>query len=61
MTQTQQRSVSEASPGAAALTVKELWKIFGDKADKIIGSPDADLSRKELQARTGCVAAVKDV
>jgi glycine betaine/proline transport system ATP-binding protein len=61
MTQTQQRSVSEASQGAAALTVKDLWKIFGDKADKIIGSPDADLSRKELQARTGCVAAVKDV
>ena len=30
-------------------------------ADKIIGTPDADLSRKELQAKTGCVAAVKDV
>ena len=31
------------------------------KADKIIGTPDADLSRKELQEKTGCVMAVKDV
>jgi glycine betaine/proline transport system ATP-binding protein len=61
MTQTQQRSVQEESRGEAALTVQDLWKIFGDKADRIIGSPDADLSRKELQAKTGCVAAVKDV
>ena len=37
------------------------WKIFGDKADKIIGTPDADLSRKDLQTKTGCVMAVKDV
>jgi glycine betaine/proline transport system ATP-binding protein len=62
MTQTQQqRSGFEATEGEAALTVKDLWKIFGDKADKIIGSADAELSRKELQAKTGCVAAVKDV
>jgi glycine betaine/proline transport system ATP-binding protein len=61
MTQTQQRSGFEATEGEAALTVKDLWKIFGDKADKIIGTADADLSRKELQAKTGCVAAVKDV
>jgi glycine betaine/proline transport system ATP-binding protein len=61
MTQTQERSSFEASEGEAALTVTELWKIFGEKADKIIGSPEADLSRKELQAKTGCVMAVKDV
>ncbi len=45
----------------AALTVSHLWKIFGPKADKLIGTPDADLPRAELQAKTGCVAAVKDV
>ena len=50
-----------ASNGEAALEVDSLWKIFGGKADKIIGTPDADLSRKELQAKTGCVMAVKDV
>jgi glycine betaine/proline transport system ATP-binding protein len=45
----------------AALTVDGLWKIFGSNADKIIGTPDADLSRKDLQEKTGCVMAVKDV
>ena len=45
----------------AALAVDSLWKIFGNGADKIIGTPDADLSRKDLQAKTGCVMAVKDV
>ncbi len=44
-----------------ALSVKHLWKVFGPKADQIIGSPDADLSRAEMLERTGCIAAVKDV
>jgi glycine betaine/proline transport system ATP-binding protein len=44
-----------------ALVVRDLWKIFGPKADKIIGTPDADLSRAELMEKTGCVAAVKEV
>lgn len=44
-----------------ALEVEGLWKIFGDRADRVIGTPDADLSRAELKARTGCVSAVKDV
>lgn len=45
----------------AALSVRGLWKIFGPGADKIIGTPDADLSRPELKAKTGCVVGVKDV
>ena len=61
MTQIEETRDFTASQGEAALSVKELWKIFGDKADKVIGTPDAELSRKELQAKTGCVVAVKDV
>jgi glycine betaine/proline transport system ATP-binding protein len=45
----------------AGLEVRDLWKIFGPKADKIIGTPDADLSRAELKRKTGCVVGVKDV
>jgi glycine betaine/proline transport system ATP-binding protein len=60
MTQTEERPGTTASR-EPALAVRELWKIFGDRADKIIGTPDAELSRKELQTKTGCVAAVKDV
>ena len=55
--------VSQLGPidPAMALSVRNLWKIFGAKADKIIGTPDADLSRAELKKKTGCVAGVKDV
>lgn len=52
------------SNGAAAepvIRAENVWKIFGAKADSIIGTPDAELSRSELRAKTGCVAAVSDV
>ena len=35
-----------------ALRVDSLWKIFGAGSDKIIGTADADLSRKDLQQKT---------
>ena len=38
-----------------------VWKIFGRHADKIVGTPDADLPRAELRAKHDCVAAVRDV
>jgi glycine betaine/proline transport system ATP-binding protein len=47
--------------GTPAVHVENLWKIFGPRADKIIGTPDADLSRAELKKKTGCVVGVKDV
>ncbi len=43
------------------LTVNDLWKVFGPKADSIIGTPDAELPRQEMLAKTGCVVAVKDI
>ncbi|MBA2424108.1 MAG: glycine betaine/L-proline ABC transporter ATP-binding protein [Actinobacteria bacterium] len=38
-----------------------VWKIFGPRAERIIGTADADLPRRELREKTGCVAAVRDV
>jgi glycine betaine/proline transport system ATP-binding protein len=38
-----------------------IWKIFGRNAHKVIGTPDAELSRSELREKTGCVAAVRNV
>ena len=38
-----------------------VWKIFGRHADRVIGTPDADLPRAELRAKHDCVAAVRDV
>ena len=45
----------------AAVSVDSLWKIFGPRARRILGTPEALLPRAELQRRTGCVAAVRDV
>ncbi len=63
MTQPLTVGISDATTakGDPTLTVEHLWKVFGPKADKLIGTPDADLSRQDLLAKTGCVAAVKDI
>src|SRR3954468_1719173 len=58
---TEPRQTTTQGNADAALKVDGLWKIFGNRSDKIIGTPDADLSRKDLQEKTGCVMAVKDV
>jgi len=45
----------------ATVSCRNVWKIYGPKADRIIGTSDADLPRAELQLKTGCVVAVRDV
>jgi glycine betaine/proline transport system ATP-binding protein len=47
--------------GEPLVRAEGIWKVFGPGADKIIGSPDAELGRSELQRKTGCVVAVRDV
>nr|WP_084195976.1 glycine betaine/L-proline ABC transporter ATP-binding protein [Streptosporangium amethystogenes] len=41
--------------------MRGLWKVFGPRAGKVVGTPLAELSRSELRARTGCVTAIRDV
>jgi glycine betaine/proline transport system ATP-binding protein len=45
----------------ASISVRGLWKVYGPKADRIVGSADAELPRKELEAKTGCVVAMRDI
>ncbi len=53
---------SVATPsGEPLITARGIWKIFGPAADKIVGTPAAELGRAELREQTGCVAAVRDV
>jgi len=52
---------SGSSNGRPLIRAEGIWKIFGRDADKVIGTPDADLTRAELREKTGCVAAVRDV
>ncbi len=47
--------------GDPLIRASGVWKIFGPKAATIIGTPDAELGPAELRAKTGCVAAVRDV
>ncbi|NGN67955.1 betaine/proline/choline family ABC transporter ATP-binding protein [Streptomyces sp. A7024] len=56
-------SEAEAAPADAApvFSVRNLWKVFGPKADKIPGGPHAGLPPAELRKTTGCTAAVRDV
>ena len=43
------------------IRVEGVWKIFGRNADRIVGTPDAELSRSELREKHACVAAVRNV
>jgi glycine betaine/proline transport system ATP-binding protein len=43
------------------VSCRGVWKVYGPGADRIVGSPEADMSRAELLQKTGCVAAVRDV
>jgi glycine betaine/proline transport system ATP-binding protein len=52
---------TNGTKAGSALSVADLWKIFGPRPDKIIGTPEANLSRPELLKQTGCTAAVKDI
>ncbi len=47
--------------GSPLIRARGVWKIFGRHADRVIGTPDADLPRAELRAKHNCVAAVRDV
>ncbi|MBQ1121209.1 glycine betaine/L-proline ABC transporter ATP-binding protein [Streptomyces sp. B15] len=43
-------------------SVRNLWKVFGPKADRVPGDPGVTgLSQTELREKTGCTAAVRDV
>ena len=43
------------------ISTRGLWKVYGPKADRIVGSDDAKLSRAELEEKTGCVIAMRDI
>jgi glycine betaine/proline transport system ATP-binding protein len=44
-----------------AVECRALWKVYGHRPERIVGTPEADLPRAELLAETGCVAAVREV
>lgn len=45
----------------SAISVRNLWQVFGPNPERLVGSPDAALPRAQLRAKTGNTAAVRDV
>ena len=53
---------SSRPSGEPVIAVRDLWKVFGNKAAQVPKSAELSaLSRRELMERTGSVAAVRDV
>jgi glycine betaine/proline transport system ATP-binding protein len=59
--QTVSPPAADASVGEPVVRAEGVWKVFGPHPDRVIGTPDADLSRSELQRKSGNVVAVRDV
>jgi glycine betaine/proline transport system ATP-binding protein len=49
------------SDGTPTLAVRGLWKVFGPAEHKVIGTPDAQLTRDELRRKTGSTIGLRDV
>ena len=45
----------------AKISCNNVWKIFGPDPKTVLSSSDKDMSRAEVQEKTGHVIAVKDV
>lgn len=43
------------------ISVRDLWKVYGPRAERIVGSPEADLPRSQLEATHGNVVAMREV
>jgi glycine betaine/proline transport system ATP-binding protein len=57
--ETRKHRIDYSSP--PAIRAEGVWKVFGPNGEKLVGSPDAELPRRELREKTGCVVAVRDV
>ena len=49
------------TPAESTVSCRGVWKVYGPHPERVVGSSDASLPRTELLAKTGCVAAVREV
>jgi glycine betaine/proline transport system ATP-binding protein len=43
------------------ISVRGLWKVYGPKPERVVGTELADLPRKQLEATTGNVVAMREI
>ncbi|MEU3872571.1 MULTISPECIES: glycine betaine/L-proline ABC transporter ATP-binding protein [Streptomyces] len=62
MTSSEQGTAAAGTAAAPPVfSVRNLWKVFGPKAERVPGGPLAELDAQALRERTGCTVAVRDV
>jgi glycine betaine/proline transport system ATP-binding protein len=54
-------SIAAVGDTNSSISVRGLWKVYGPKPERIVGSELAELPRKELEARSGNVVAMRDI
>jgi len=54
-------SAMNGGEAASTISVRNLWKVFGPAEHKVIGTPDEQLTRAELLAKTRSTVGVRDV
>ena len=54
-------SIGAVGETNSSISVRGLWKVYGPKPERIVGSELADLPRKQLQNQTGNVVAMRDI
>ncbi len=54
-------SIGAVGDTNSSISVRGLWKVYGPKPERIVGSELADLPRKQLQTETGNVVAMRDI
>ena len=52
---------NSSTSSISAISVRGMWKVYGPKPERVVGSELADLPRKELEAQTGNVVAMRDI
>ena len=54
-------SIGDVGQTNSAISVRGMWKVYGPKPERVVGSELADLPRKQLEAQTGNVVAMRDI
>src|SRR3954466_11356722 len=54
-------SITAVGETNSSISVRGLWKVYGPKPERVVTSSAADLPRKQLEAQTGNVVAMRDI
>jgi len=54
-------SITAVGESNSSISVRGLWKVYGPKPERVVASRLADLPRKQLEAQTGNVVAMRDI